>query len=69
LPPAFVVINSYVVAQPASFDFSALFFALESYSIVADCPVIVLGDFNAHVRVPAGQIPNPRDRDFREFVL
>ncbi len=70
LPPSFTVVNCYVVAHPASFDFSGLFFALEAYLLALEGPVIILGDFNAHWRQSdAARLPSVRDRDFREFVL
>jgi hypothetical protein len=69
LPSSFLVLNVYVVAQPAQFDYSAFYFALEAFFAAFDMPVILLGDFNAHLRVRHSQIPNARDRDFQEFML
>lgn len=68
LPQSFVIINCYVVAQPAAFDFSALFFALDAFLLSTDSPVVMLGDFNAHWQLARGRLPNSRDRDFCEFV-
>ncbi len=70
LAPVFYVLNCYVVAKPAEFDFNGLFFALDGFLVALDAPVVVLGDFNAHWRLSdLGRLPNARDRDFREFVL
>ncbi len=70
LPPEFYVLNVYVVAQPAQFEFSNLFFALEAFLAALDAPVVILGDFNAHWRFSdVGRLPNARDREFRDFVL
>ncbi len=70
LPHVFYVLNCYVIAQPAEFDYNGLVFALDSFLAALDAPVIVLGDFNAHWRMSdLGKLPNARDRDFREFVL
>ncbi len=70
LPPVFTVLNCYVIAHPASFDFSGLFFALEAFFLALDGPVVILGDFNAHWKSSdIARFPSPRDRDFREFVL
>ncbi len=69
LPHSFFIFNCYVLAQPAKFDFLGLFFALEAYLLALDAPVVLLGDFNAHWHLARGTLPNPRDRDFREFVV
>ncbi len=69
LPAEFIVLNVYVTAQPAPFDYGAFFFALEAYFMAFGCPVVVLGDFNAHLRVSPSSLPTARDRDFQEFVL
>ncbi len=71
LPSSFLILNCYVVSHPAAFDFNGLFFALEAYFLAHDVPVVMLGDFNAHWKLPlaASRIPSPRDRDFRDFVI
>ncbi len=69
LPSDFLVLNVYIVTQPSSFDFDAFYFALEAFLSAFDCPVIILGDFNAHLRVRHSVLPNATDRDFQEFML
>jgi hypothetical protein len=70
LPASFVLLNCYVVAQPAAFDFHGLYFALEAFLLAMDTPAIIAGDFNAHWKLPTpSRLPLPRDRDFRDFVL
>jgi hypothetical protein len=34
-----------------------------------DLPIILMGDFNAHLRVRHSSVPNSSDRDFQEFML
>ncbi len=69
LPVGFIVLNVYVAAQPAQFCYSAFYFALEAFLSSFDVPVLVMGDFNAHLRVKHTLLPNARDRDFQEFML
>ncbi len=69
LPSSFVLLNFYVVSLPAQFDYNAFYFALESYCLALDSPVVIGGDFNAHLRSRGSSVPNMRDRDFREFAV
>jgi exonuclease III len=57
LPCGFIVLNVYVVAQLAGFDYSTFYYALEAYLSAFDLPVIVMGDFNAHLRVGQNLLP------------
>jgi hypothetical protein len=69
LPASFLFLNCYVVSQPATFDFGGLYFALEAMFLAFDLPVVMVGDFNAHWKLPSSKLPSPRDRDFRDFVV
>jgi hypothetical protein len=70
LPDSFTMINCYVVAHPAAFDFSGLFFALEAFILSSGGPVVLLGDLNAHWKLSdIARYPSARDRDLREFVM
>ncbi len=69
LPGSFVLLNFYVASPPVQFDYNAFYFALESYCLALDAPVVIGGDFNAHLRGAGNSVPNLRDRDFREFAV
>ncbi len=51
LPHLFLFFNFYVVAQPAAYDFSGFYFALEAFLLAHHLPAILVGDFNAHWKV------------------
>ncbi len=69
LPSVFYVFNLYVVAQPPAFDFNGFYVALDCFLNLHECPVVLAGDFNAHLHpLSFTALPNARDRDFREFV-
>ncbi len=69
LPSSFLVFNFYVISQPAQFDYNSFFFALEAFCLAFDAPVVISGDFNAHLVHRGTAVPNVRDRDFREFAV
>ncbi len=69
LPASFLFFNFYVITQPAPFDYNAFFFALDAYCRAFDAPVVIGGDFNAHLKCRGTSVPNARDRDFREFAV
>jgi hypothetical protein len=68
LPPSFVLLNVYVASPPRTVDFTAFSFALEAFTLALDVPLVVVGDFNAHLRVVRGGIPSVRDREFQDFM-
>ncbi len=68
-PFAFLFVNCYVRPLPDLVDFDDLFATFDALRAQFDCPVIIAGDFNAHLPHPAAQrLPSPRDVCFYDFV-
>ncbi len=69
-PTAFLFANCYVRPLPDAVDFELLFAEVDALGARFDCPLLIAGDFNAHLphpRVPTLH-PTPRDVSFYDFV-
>jgi exonuclease III len=59
LPAQFLLLNCYIVAHPAAFDYNAFYFALEAFLLAYELPTIIAGDFNAHWKTSGARLPTP----------
>ncbi len=69
-PHSFIFGNFYVRPRPEDVDFDVLYTELAALQLRFSCPLILAGDFNAHLPSSAGcALPTSRDADFNEFFL